>query len=626
MLIRAVSLFALSFFFFFACATSKTMAKTPGTPISKGLSQFEQGRDPHSFAQPWLAKAEHLRLDLNVDFTLNTVSGTAAWSIKRVSGATRVIFDTRDLNVFSVKDGQGRALEFFLGENDPVLGAPLTIELPPGADHVTIAYQTSPQAAALQWTQPAQTAGGKHPFLFSQSQAILARSWIPCQDSPSVRFTYDATVKVPTELMAVMSAQGNPKEKNPDGVYHFSMPQAIPSYLMAIAVADLTYTPLGSRTGVYAEPSQSSAAAYELAQTEDMVEVAEHLFGPYRWGRYDMLLLPPSFPFGGMENPRLTFITPTMIAGDRSLVSLIAHELAHSWSGNLVTNATWNDFWLNEGFTVYIERRITEELYGRDYVDMLIDLGFEDLTLELGQIPASDGRLRLHLQGRDPDDGMTDVAYEKGYFFLTEIERAVGRKSFDIFLRSYFDRHAFTSISTDIFLHDLAQAFPGLKVDVKAWVEGEGLPPGFTVKPSARFLAVDHELKRWESGVPALELKTESWSAHEWIRFLRNLSSPDLVQDRLAELDQAFHFTQSGNAEILSQWLMAVIDAEYEPAYSTLEGFLMRVGRRKFLEPLYKELLKTPDGTRMARAIYLKARLNYHPVTVMTLDKLLSWP
>lgn len=305
----------------------------------------------------------------------------------------------------------------------------------------------------MQWIEASQTVGKRHPAMFSQSQAILARSWVPLQDCPLVRFTYEAKIRTKSGMMVLMSAE-NPTELSSDGSYSFQMKQPIPSYLMAIAAGDYQFQSISDRAGIYAEPESLAEAAKEFSDLENMIQAAENLFGPYTWEQYDLLVLPPSFPFGGMENPRLTFLTPSIIVGDQSLTSLVAHELAHSWSGNLVTNATWNDFWLNEGFTVYFERRIMEALYGKDFSDMLSVIGYGDLKEDLQDIGPenADTWLKLDLADRNPDDGLTNVAYEKGYFFLLHVEAVVGRAAFDRFLKNYFKTFAFKSVNTDQFL------------------------------------------------------------------------------------------------------------------------------------------------------------------------------
>ncbi len=584
--------------------------------------------DPHSCARPEEAVVTHLDLDLKVDMNARRISGTATYALKRSSGDT-VRFDTDGLSIRSVKLPDGSAAAYVLGDTT-FLGRTLSVELPEGADTVVIEYATGDAARALQWLSPEQTADKSKPFLFTQGQAILTRSWIPVQDSPGIRFTYNARVTVPNDLMAVMSAQ-NAQVRSEDGIYTFRMDKPIPAYLIALAVGDIAFKPIDERTGIYAEKTMLDKAVWEFADMGKMVTAAEELYGPYRWGRYDVIVLPPSFPFGGMENPMLTFATPTIIAGDRSLTALIAHELAHSWSGNLVTNANWNDFWLNEGFTVYFEHRISEKLYGADYSAMTGMLGHQDLVasikdLESGKHP-EDTRLKLDLAGRDPDDGMTDIAYEKGYGLLRVLESKVGREKFDAFLRGYFDRFSFQSMTTERFITYLKDELlkpNGVEVNVERWIYQTGLPDDDIVPASDRFVKVEQEIARWASGKPAKQLAVKGWSTFEWMHFVRHLP-PGLDEKRSEELDQAFHFTDSGNAEILAAWLEQCVKNDYGPSYERLDSFLTQVGRRKFLIPLYEQLIATEKGRAMAMNIYAQARPNYHSVSVRTIDDMLGW-
>ena len=592
--------------------------------------------DPHSYAQgPALP---HLRLSLVVDFAQQTLAGSATWLLAEpLTASTTLVLDTRDLTIESVHAGPAASampVPYALAAPDAVLGQALRLELPAGTAAVRIAYRTSPGAAALQWLAPAQTAGA-HPFLFTQSQAILARTWVPCPDSPGRRFSYEAEVEVlgaeRGQLLALMSAADNPQATAPDGHYHFRQPQPVPAYLLALAVGRLDFAPLDARTGIYAEPATLTQAQAEFGEMSEMVSAAEQLYGPYRWGRYDLLVLPSSFPFGGMENPCLTFVTPTILAGDRSLTSLVAHELAHSWSGNLVTNATWDDFWLNEGFTVYFERRIMEQLYGRPYADMLQVLGEADLRHTLQELgPASPAtHLRQHLAGRDPDDGLTDIAYEKGCLLLLTLEKLVGRPRLDAFITEYFARFAFQSMTTDGFAAYLTQTLlsptEASRLDLPAWLDGPGWPAGAPVARSGRFAAVEEALARLAAGATPTDLQpiTTEWSSQEWEHFLRGLP-PTLSAAGLGQLDGVFHFTTSGNAELLAAWFPLALRAGYAPADAPLENFLRHVGRRKFLVPLYRALLATPGGRARAQAIYRLARPNYHSVATSTLDALVG--
>lgn len=585
--------------------------------------------DIHSFARPSEAVVRHIDLDLKVDFDSSRLFGFAELTIENLSGTDKLHLDSRDLLINEITRDDSGSVNYMLMPAQPILGSELVIDILPSTRKVRIAYSTSPTAAALQWLRPEQTAGGKYPFLFTQSQAILARTWIPLQDSPGIRFTYNARITCPPELMALMSAE-NDTTLHADGVYSFRMPQAIPSYLMALSVGDLRFHSYDSRCGVFAEPVVLEKAASEFSDLPAMIGAAEELYGPYAWGRYDVLVLPPSFPFGGMENPRVTFATPTILAGDRSLVSLIAHELAHSWSGNLVTNATWNDFWLNEGFTVYFESRIMEKLYGKDYADMLTCLAKGELQKTVAEMGADhpDTRLYLDLAGRDPDDAVSDIAYEKGRFFLLNIEQAVGRERWDAFLRSYFKEHAFQSITTADFLEDLEKnlvrgdsKLRNTKIRDNKWVYGTGLPDPFPQVASGELEKAGSLASKFvESG----QLEDPSgWTTHHWMYFLREL--PDsLSQESMKALDDRYGFTRSGNSEILCQWLELCIRSGYAPADNKLEEFLTSVGRRKFLKPLYSALAATPAGLKRARNIYAKARPGYHSVSTQTLDDMLG--
>ena len=766
---------------------------------------FGEGKqilESHSYANDGEFLIKHIDMRLSVNFADKTIEGwveyelvhaylrdtrpaaaLAEYHINPLNGNHILLLDQRDIDILGVYQGgslekikaaaadnetgqmkgSAKPLIFRIGSGNAdtlLYGRPLEIEVPRSASKIWIHYRTRPSAGALQWLSSSQTYDKTHPFLFSQSQAILARTWIPLQDKPCVRFTYSAEVRVvcdaatvgpngnrtgatngnraggadcigipdlqnanikPSDFNVVMSAV---KLGNPDGdiepissngprcwptgkriastykIHRFEQKKPIPSYLMAIAVGSFGYKSLGKTTGVYAEHNLLEKAAWEFTDLQKMVDAASEMFGPYAWGNYNVLVLPPSFPFGGMENPVVTFATPTIIAGDRSLVSLLAHELAHSWSGNLVTNRTWDDFWLNEGFTVYVESRIMEKLYGKDYADMLRVLGKGELDKTLSWMlkeNPDDSHLRLHLGDRDPDEGLTDIAYEKGSFFLMMFEQLYGRESFDIFLNGYFKKHAFGTSTTIDFIAEIKKfhqefldeylenakltpsnwcgtsanleqknidvdqlwSWDSLEMRMLAWIDGQGLPPvgrgGFPYVESSELKQVEQQVLNYlASGEPlhpgysvpcnASVIDTTGFTTHHWLHLLRTLhtrgdGTPNRLSTReMAELDKRFGFTRTGNAEIACDWFILSIHSDYRPAYQAMHDFLLKVGRRKFLLPIYEALLTQyvvkdnvyvedfARGKEMATEIFLQAEPGYHSVAARSIREMLGLP
>jgi leukotriene A-4 hydrolase/aminopeptidase len=603
------------------------------SPKPQSKMHNSAAHDVHSYSEPEKFRVRHLDLDLKVSFAGRKLLGRVDLLVARGANADggRLILDTRDLTIHSVGAGRDTnslaPVKWTVGQRDAILGSPLEIDLPDRADRVRISYETTPAASGLQWLEPSQTAGKAQPFLFSQNESIHARSWIPLQDSPGVRVTYTANIQAPPALLALMSAE---QKGSQNGTFRFVMDKPIPPYLIALAIGALEFSSTGPRTGVYAEGPVLRRAAHEFEDMEKLVEAVEKLYGPYRWGRYDLLILPPSFPFGGMENPRLTFATPTVIAGDKSLVGLVSHELAHSWSGNLVTNATWSDFWLNEGFTSYIENRIQEAVYGREQALMEQVLARRELDQELAKFDKRDQILHIDLKGRDPDDGTTQVPYIKGALLLRQMEDVFGRAVFDGFLKRYFDKFAFQSITTATMLDYLQQTlfaeYPpqGAKIPIQQWVYEPGLPVTAPRAKSTAFEEISENAKAWAADKVTLRVfRTKRWSTQQWLEFLQVLPSP-LSEKRMAQLDRAYRLTRSGNDEILDQWLKLAIQSNYKPAFPRLKQFLMQVGRMKMIKPLYSELMKTPEGERFARQVYAEARSGYHPIAQTAIDKIVK--
>ena len=616
-----------------ACSPSTSTPTPTHTSAAEAIIPTERffTADQFTYANYQDVIVNHAALDLDVDFDRKVLDGAVTLRFERVKpGAQTLVLDTKDLLIkgaaLQTDDGWVPA-DYILAEADPVLGSAMSVEIGVEATQLRIIYQTSPSAEGLQWLTPAQTAGKKKPYLFSQAQAIYARTMLPVQDTPAVRLTYEASLRVPDGLLPLMSASQDGQDEN--GNWQFSMPQPIPSYLIAIAVGDIKFKAINDTIGVYAEQYILDASAEEFAETP-MMEVANtELYGPYRWGRYDLIVLPPSFPYGGMENPRLSFMTPTLIAGDKSLTNVVAHELAHSWSGNLVTNSNWRDAWLNEGFTSYVENRVMEALYGESRAVMEQALDMEGLKRAIAEAKRPElTHLKLPDDMEHPDDAFTLVSYLKGANFLFFLEDRFGRAAFDPFLKSYFNAYAFDSITTEDFLGfldaNLRSQFPDAVTDaeIQSWVYGPGLPDTARKPESDAFNKVAAASARWSSGdISAAELPTADWSTHEWLHFLNGLA--DLTPAQFKALDDTFSLTGTQNAETAFAWYMQAIKGGYAPAMPALEEFLMTVGRGKFIYRLYGAL-KDNGKADMATRVFAAAKAGYHPIAQRRIGDILS--
>jgi aminopeptidase N len=635
--IYKVSLLSL---FVFACTSCDS---TEEVSESKKVAIHNPQLDAHSFSNLGRIKTKHLHLDLDVNFENKTIYGVARHEMIN-KGTDTAIFDIKGLSIQKVTLGDKNLevnTDYVIGTEDSILGAPLFVKINKDVTKINIYYQTTENSEALDWLAPELTKGKKFPYLYTQGQAILTRTWIPCQDSPSNRITYSADVKVPSEMLALMSAE-NPKKKNTSSTYHFEMKQAIPAYLIALTVGNIEYKTLGKNCGVYAEPELIRQTAWEFQDLPKLISAAEKIYGAYQWEQYDVVVLPYSFPFGGMENPRLTFANPTLLAGDRSLISVIAHELAHSWSGNLVTNATWNDFWLNEGFTVYFENRIMEELYGKETADILALIEFQELEAEINEIHTTkhpdDTFLKLELAGRDPDAGMTSIAYVKGAFFLKTLEEAVGREAFDKFMNAYFKKFRFKTLTTETFEDFLNEELlkpTNTKFNTKDWLYGRGIPKNCVKIRSERFEEVQQLARDYAAGKDIFKKKKRKKDARkyihsrdqfitqEWLAFIRELPR-DIDPEKLRKLDQKINFKGWGNAEIACEWYLLANKAGYTEVRPQMKKFLQKIGRRKFILPIYKSLTEDADNLKWAKETYSESRMYYHAVSQKSIDEILN--
>ena len=612
-----------------ACATVPSGMASSDAPAIAPVLDRPDAVDNQTFARPLEARVSHVDLDLDLDFARQTVAGTAMLDIVAKPGVDTVILDDDGLDITAITDAAGRPLAYTVGQRVEGKGAPLTIRMG-AAREITVRYSAK-DADAMQWLTPEQTEGGEHPFLFSQGQATLNRTWIPTQDSPGIRQTWSARITAPEELTVVMSglSQGEPETVEGNRrAFRFAMDKPVAPYLIAIAAGNIVHRDLGPRTGVWAEPETIDAAARETADTERMVDAAERLYGPYRWGRYDMIVLPPAFPYGGMENPVMTFLTPTFIAGDKSLNGLVAHELAHSWSGNLVTNAVWGDGWLNEGVTSYFENRIQEELYGKKRAEQEAALAFANIEETLAEVGADAPGTALHQQSDGGDLVGSAIAYDKGSYFLRTVESIVGRERFDAWLRQWFDNHAFQPATSAMLLEDMQRNLvrnpaEAERLMLREWIYEPGLPSNVARPDPAAFATVDAAVRAY-AGNGAIPAGYDGWTSAERQRFLDNIPK-DRSAAQLAALDDALGLSDTGNNEELFLWLELALANRYEPAVPQAEQFLARVGRAKFVRPLFAVLMGEGEwGQPIARRIYAETRDSYHAVTRAGVDRVIG--
>ena len=584
-------------------------------------------KDPSSYADLTQGRIKHILFRIAVDFSARILQIEATYQMQEpVRGSFYLDSFKIALTHAHAND---RQLIWAFDTQDEILGQRLHLKGLEGDSTFTLTFQTSPEARALQWLEANQTAGGRYPFLFSQCQAIHARSIFPCQDTPSVRFTYSAEVEVPEGLVAVMAAeQVGIDEGSGYGStgFRFRMPQPIPSYLFALAAGNLDFRELGPRTGVYAEPETIETAAWEFAENEVKIIEAEKLLGPYLWGRYDLLILPPSFPYGGMENPRLTFLTPTAILGTRAHLSLITHELAHAWTGNLVTNATWQDFWLNEGWTTYAETRITEVLEGKEVTDLHLAFHEKQLIAIMQRIGMDSPLTRLKLpEERDADSFTTSIPYFKGCFFLQECEYAVGRAHFDAFIQRYMARFQFQSLTTEAFLDFLRSELPDVfeKVDVQKWIYETGLPQERHRPQSQLYDVVEKALDDYQRGIRPTKEQLQGWHRYQLMAFLQGLPQRISLDD-CKYFDEILELDKRNDVALYSYFYVIAIKSGYEEILPRVEQFMGKIGRMLYVLPIVRAMIDTDWSRERIRPLFESVRERHHQITVHAMEGLLK--
>ena len=604
--------------------------------------------DPCSLSNTDEFVCKHLNWKVLVDFVSRKLSCSAKLNFECLKDSVKtLVLDSRDLSVNDVLlEDAKQHLNFKVKSSVKPFGAPLEIEIPEQLSKrgtvftICIEYETSPNASALDWLEPSQTAGKKHPYLFTQCQAIHARSILPCQDTPSIKFTYDAEVTVPSELVALMSAvklnegtEGNKRK------CHFEQKVPIPSYLLALVVGALEFRDVGPRSKVWSEKEMIEKAAYEFAEIDKMLLTAESLMGPYVWGRYDLIVLPPSFPYGGMENPCLTFVTPTLLAGDRSLTGVAAHEITHSWTGNLVTNRTWEHFWLNEGFTRFLEAKIISALEGEEMRQLQGIGSWKYLQDSIDTFGANNPLTALvpKLQGVDPDDSFSSVPYEKGFAFLYYIEHLVGgQELFNKFLKNYIENFKYKTIITSDFkeylysyFHDKVEAGVFDAIDWETWLHKPGMPPVRVVDMFDTSL-VDVCIKlteRWlkASSDDLTEFSKEDlkeFSSRQIIEFLSQLLTKEpLPLSHIQAMQKAYNLNSYGNSEIRFRWLRLCVRVGWEDSFPLVVEFLLEQGRMKFVRPLYREMYKSEKSKELAIKTFKDNRQIYHKIASAMIEK-----
>ena len=584
-------------------------------------------KDPASYTDLSQGKIKHILFRIGVNFSTHILEVEATYQMQEpVHGS--LFLDSYKLDLKEAR-ANDRQLVWEFDEQDEILGERLHLKGLENDSIFTLTFRTSPEARALQWLKSSQTAGGQLPFLFSQCQAIHARSIFPCQDTPSVRFTYSAEVEVPHGLVAAMAAEQIGVE---DGtgygstVFRFRMPQPIPSYLFALAVGNLDFRELGPRTGIYAEPETIEAAAWEFAENETKIIEAEKLLGPYLWGRYDLLILPPSFPYGGMENPRLTFLTPTAILGTRGHLSLITHELAHAWTGNLVTNATWQDFWLNEGWTTYAETRITEILEGKESTDLHLSFNEKQLIAIIERVGMKSPLTQLKLPpAKELDSTAITIPYYKGCFFLRECEYTVGRDRFDTFIQKYISRFQFQSLTTEAFLDFLKADLPEVfeKVNVNQWIYEPGLPEARRKPQSRLYDEVQQTLDRYEQGIKPTKEQVQNWHRYQILSFLQGLPRKISIED-CKYFDDILELEKRNDVAFLSYFYVIAIASGYQEILPRVEQFMGKIGRMLYVLPIVRVMIETDWSRGHIRPLFERVRERHHQITINAIDGLLK--
>ncbi|KAF4636363.1 hypothetical protein G7Y89_g1744 [Cudoniella acicularis] len=622
-----------------------TVLSQPKKMLVRTMASLSTPRDPNTLSNYENWRTKHTIADLAIDFKKQSLTGTVTLELESITEkkSEEIVLDTSFLDIKDISLNGHKSKDWVVKDHSGPFGSPLTIKVPGGAAKgsivaLKIGVSTTDKCTALQWMTPAQTSNKKFPYMFSQCQAIHNRSIFPCQDTPDVKSTYDFHIRSPLPVIASGLPTGASSFKHgSDGepgtmLYSFHQEIPMPSYLFALASGDIASASIGPRSLVSTGPEELTDAKWELeADTEKFIEVAENLIYPYQWTQYNVLVLPPSFPYGGMENPVFTFATPTIISGDRENVDVIAHELSHSWSGNLVSAASWEHFWLNEGWTTYLERRIQAAVHGESHRDFSAIIGWKALQDSVDHFGADHEftKLVIGLKGIDPDDAFSSIPYEKGFHFLYYIEKLVGKPAFDKFIPHYFrvwnrkslDSYEFKATLLDFFSTDKESSKKLESLDWDAWYYKPGLPP----MPEFDTSMVDkcYELaKKWESkDYKPSPSDIEGWTANQIVVFLERvqLFPEPLTASQSFAMGKAYSLTHTRNVELSSRYLGIGLNAKDETVYQPTCELLGKVGRMKFVRPLYRKLAQVDRA--LAVKTFEKNIDFYHPICKQQIEK-----
>ncbi|OLN87027.1 Leukotriene A-4 hydrolase-like protein 2, partial [Colletotrichum chlorophyti] len=616
---------------------------------------------------------KHTKLELTIDFDRRILTGQTAIHLEvRIESLSEVILDTSFLAIKEVSEVScdGSLAKWTLNPPQDANGSPLRIEL--GKKYglgetleLRLSFETTQETTGLQWFGRSQTDDKRYPFMckfwacldqvianvadleciVSQGEPVHARSMFPCQDTPSVKTTFDIIVHSTLPVVASGIPEHDlifPEVEEPlvERTYKFNQTIPISNYLFAVASGNLAGVQVGPKSYVYCAPGDIDACKAEFeADLQAIIKSAESLIFEYPWPLYNLVVLPKSFHLGGMENPVFNFYSATVVSGDRENISVVAHEFAHSYSGNLVTNSRWEDFWLNEGWTVYIERHILRSLRGDEEVELQAIVGWQDLLYNIEAYGGNDSvftSLVLQFDGKRPDDIMSKISYEKGYTFLCYLEQQVGKKQWLKFVPHYFKTFFGSSVSSeqfkscvlDFFSYDATATSALEAVDWNGWYYKPGAPPkpvfGSQLYENCLSLAEKWRGLSKDASFEPSANNVEGWTVTQLLVFLDLLiDSPESIPLRYSEaLGDFYGVKSSRNLEVVSRYLRVALRAGDRKVLEQTQDVLAQTGRMKFVKPLFEGLIAVDE--KLALEVFKKQRDFYHPTCIRLIKGVLE--